>query len=76
MLFPEEIFKMILKKHKIICLEEKLNFNGRICRYVYLYRCYKYTTKNLRITIYESPQPTIISYIWKKGYSCTWLASF
>ena len=30
MLFPEEIFKMILKQHKINYLEMKLNFDHRI----------------------------------------------
>ena len=65
MLFPEEIFKMILKKHKIICLEEKLNFN----RIKIQYGCYRLSIKKLQIDILPETEfhPTSITYSWQKS---------
>ena len=70
MLFPEEIFDLILKKNKIIYLEMKLNFNHRI-----KYQCLSddfstYTRKKLTIQFHEQPSSRIVvtNYFWENRW--------
>jgi len=62
MLFPEEIFKMIMKKHKINYLEEKLSliFNHEI--EIYEYNQEQFRNELLMTRIEEILEGTSISF--------------
>ena len=70
MLFPEEIFKMILKQHKLNYLGMKLNdvINHRINNQFYSYNFYNFTIKRLVIQVHEETEfhQLYTTYFWKR----------
>ena len=77
MLFPEEIFKMILKQHKKNNIKEILNdvINHRINNQLYKYKFYNFTIKRLLIQVQEETEfhPVYTNYFWKNKLYMHWL---
>ena len=70
MLFPEEIFDLILKQHKKNYIKKILNdvINHRINNQFKTYDFYNFTIKRLWIEVHESKfQPVYTTYFWSRG---------
>jgi len=70
MLFPEEIFKMIMKKHKINYLETKLNFKHRIRTHFLSENFSEYSRKKFIIKFHQQPFSRIVitDYLWENKW--------
>ena len=68
MLFPEEIFDLILKQHKKNHIKKILNhvINHRLVSFNFNLNCYMLTIKKLEISIYNCTfNDVLITYYWK-----------
>ena len=77
MLFPEEIFDLILKQHKLNYLEKVLNdvINHRIKKQFCIYNFYSFTIKRLVIQVHKETEfhQLYTTYFWKNKLYMDWL---